>query len=90
MTEMTAALPNELALVAQANVDAAAFAALYDHYFSRIYNYILLSQEGAGLGPALFIVVNGCHPGSAMLYSSLTFRTSIRILIHHCHYFYLI
>jgi len=47
MTEMTAALSNELALVAQAKVDAAAFATLYDHYFSRIYNYIRYRIQGA-------------------------------------------
>jgi RNA polymerase sigma-70 factor (ECF subfamily) len=35
----TAALPNELALVASARTDPAAFAAVYDHYFSRVYNY---------------------------------------------------
>ncbi len=33
-------LPNEAALVAQAAVEVTAFAAIYDHYFSRIYNYI--------------------------------------------------
>lgn len=40
MHDLTAALPNELALVAQARVDSVAFATLYDHYFSRVYNYI--------------------------------------------------
>lgn len=38
MHDLTAALPNELALVAQARVDSLAFATLYDHYFSRVYN----------------------------------------------------
>jgi RNA polymerase sigma-70 factor (ECF subfamily) len=40
MNDIAAALPNELALVAQASANAAAFAALYDHYFSRVYNYV--------------------------------------------------
>jgi RNA polymerase sigma-70 factor (ECF subfamily) len=40
MNDITAALPNELMLVAQARVNSAAFATLYDHYFSRVYNYI--------------------------------------------------
>ena len=40
MTDLAAALPNELALVAQACADTSAFAAIYDHYFSRVYNYI--------------------------------------------------
>ncbi len=35
-----AVLPNELALVARATVEPAAFAAVYDHYFPRVYNYI--------------------------------------------------
>jgi len=39
MNHHTAALPNELALVAKAKVDSAAFAAIFDHYFSRVYNY---------------------------------------------------
>jgi RNA polymerase sigma-70 factor (ECF subfamily) len=39
MTDFSPALPNELALVSQASANAAAFAALYDHYFSRVYNY---------------------------------------------------
>ena len=33
-------LANERALVAQATVEPAAFAAIYDHYFPRIYAYI--------------------------------------------------
>lgn len=40
MNDMAAALPNEMALVAQASANAAAFATLYDHYFARVYNYI--------------------------------------------------
>jgi RNA polymerase sigma factor (sigma-70 family) len=35
-----AALPNEIALVTQARVDPAAFAAIYDHYFGRVFNYV--------------------------------------------------
>jgi RNA polymerase sigma factor (sigma-70 family) len=31
---------NELALVARATVEPAAFAAIYDHYFPRIYTYV--------------------------------------------------
>jgi RNA polymerase sigma-70 factor (TIGR02952 family) len=33
-------LPNELALVARATAEPAAFAAIYDHYFPRVYNYV--------------------------------------------------
>ena len=33
-------LPNELTLVARARVEPAAFAAVYDHYFPRVYNYV--------------------------------------------------
>jgi RNA polymerase sigma factor (sigma-70 family) len=40
MNDFSHALPNELALVTQARADAAAFAALYDHYFSRVFNYV--------------------------------------------------
>lgn len=39
MNQQAAALPNELALVTKAKADSAAFAAIYDHYFSRVYNY---------------------------------------------------
>jgi len=35
-----AVLPNELALVARATAEPAAFAAIYDHYFPRVYNYV--------------------------------------------------
>lgn len=35
-----AVLPNELAIVARATAEPAAFAAIYDHYFSRVYNYV--------------------------------------------------
>jgi len=40
MHGITAVLPNELALVARARVEPAAFAAVYDHYFPRVYNYV--------------------------------------------------
>ena len=33
-------LPNERALVARATAEPAAFAAIYDHYFPRVYNYV--------------------------------------------------
>jgi RNA polymerase sigma-70 factor (TIGR02952 family) len=33
-------LANELALVARATAEPAAFAAIYDHYFPRVYNYV--------------------------------------------------
>lgn len=40
MNKTFAMLPNELSLVARAKAEPAAFAAIYDHYFSRVYNYI--------------------------------------------------
>lgn len=40
MNRFMTTLPNELKLVRQAIVEPAAFAAIYDHYFPRIYNYI--------------------------------------------------
>lgn len=40
MNQKIAALPNELTLVTQARVDPAAFAAIYDHYFGRVFNYV--------------------------------------------------
>jgi RNA polymerase sigma factor (sigma-70 family) len=40
MDGLAAVLPNERELVAQAQVEPAAFAALYDHYFPRVYNYV--------------------------------------------------
>jgi len=40
MAQETAALPNEIALVTQARVDPTAFAAIYDHYFGRVFNYV--------------------------------------------------
>lgn len=39
MDGTVAVLPNERALVAQAVAEPAAFAAIYDHYFPRVYNY---------------------------------------------------
>lgn len=40
MSETIAALANEPALVAQARVEPRAFAAIYDHYFPRVYTYV--------------------------------------------------
>ena len=40
MAFLSATLPGEPALVRQAQVDPAAFADLYDHYFPRIWNYV--------------------------------------------------
>jgi RNA polymerase sigma-70 factor (ECF subfamily) len=40
MGNTLAALPNEIALVTRAVVEPATFAAIYDHYFPRIYNYM--------------------------------------------------
>lgn len=40
MNATVAILPNEATLVAQAAAEPAAFAAIYDHYFKRIYNYV--------------------------------------------------
>ncbi|OGO05215.1 MAG: hypothetical protein A2Y73_03910 [Chloroflexi bacterium RBG_13_56_8] len=47
MDGATAVLPNEPALVAQAAEEPAAFAALYDHYFGRVYNYVRYRVQGA-------------------------------------------
>lgn len=35
-------IPNEQALVARAKADPAAFAAIYDHYYPRIFNYTMM------------------------------------------------
>jgi len=40
MDGTVAVLPNELALVARATAEPAAFAAIYDHYFPRVYKYV--------------------------------------------------
>lgn len=40
MDGTVALLPDELALVARASAEPAAFAAIYDHYFPRVYNYV--------------------------------------------------
>lgn len=40
MDGTVAVLANELALVACATAEPAAFAAIYDHYFPRVYNYV--------------------------------------------------
>jgi RNA polymerase sigma-70 factor (ECF subfamily) len=47
MNDFSPALPNELTLVTQASANAAAFAALYDHYFSRVYNYVRYRLQDA-------------------------------------------
>jgi len=39
------ALPNEKALVTRAKAEPGAFAAIYDHYFPRIYNYVRYRVE---------------------------------------------
>ncbi len=36
----SAALPNELALVVRAKAEPTAFAAIYDYYFPRVYNFV--------------------------------------------------
>jgi RNA polymerase sigma-70 factor (ECF subfamily) len=40
MDGTVAVLSNELALVARAMAEPAAFAVIYDHYFPRVYNYV--------------------------------------------------
>lgn len=40
MADTVAILPDERALVAQVAAEPAAFAAIYDHYFPRVYNYV--------------------------------------------------
>jgi RNA polymerase sigma-70 factor (ECF subfamily) len=40
MDGTVAALANELALAARATAEPAAFAAIYDHYFPRVFNYV--------------------------------------------------
>lgn len=40
MSDTVAVLSNEAALVARAAAEPAAFAAIYDHYFPRVYNYV--------------------------------------------------
>lgn len=40
MDKAVAVLPNEGVLVAQAAAEPAAFAAIYDHYFPRVYTYV--------------------------------------------------
>jgi len=42
-------LANEMALVARAKVEPAAFAAIYDHYYPRIYAYVRYRVRDAGL-----------------------------------------
>ena len=40
MDRSVAILPNELTHIARAKEEPSAFAVIYDHYFSRVYNYI--------------------------------------------------
>ena len=40
MDGLVAALPNERILIVQAVAEPAAFGAIYDHYFPRVYNYV--------------------------------------------------
>lgn len=47
MNNIMTALPNELTLVRQATVEPAAFGAIYDHYFPRIYNYVRYRVQDA-------------------------------------------
>ena len=47
MDGTVAVLTNELALVARATAEPAAFAAIYDHYFPRVYNYVRYRVQGA-------------------------------------------
>ncbi|HUS17609.1 MAG TPA: sigma-70 family RNA polymerase sigma factor [Chloroflexia bacterium] len=46
-------LANEKALVARATVEPAAFAAIYDHYFGRIYTYVRYRVRDAALADDL-------------------------------------
>jgi RNA polymerase sigma-70 factor (ECF subfamily) len=48
MDSAIAILPDEPALIAQAKAEPAAFAAIYDHYFSRVYNYVRYRVNDAG------------------------------------------
>jgi RNA polymerase sigma-70 factor (TIGR02952 family) len=48
MDGTVAVLPNELALVARARAEPAAFATIYDHYFPRVYNYVRYRVRDAG------------------------------------------
>ncbi len=47
MSETLAILPNEATLVARSVVEITAFAKIYDHYFSRVYNYLLYRVQDA-------------------------------------------
>ncbi|MEW6364113.1 MAG: sigma-70 family RNA polymerase sigma factor [Acidobacteriota bacterium] len=40
MNETAATLPNEMSLLATAKTEPAAFSAIYEHYFPRVYTYI--------------------------------------------------
>ena len=47
MSTAIAALPNERALVVQTAADPAAFGAIYDHYFARVYSYVRYRVDNA-------------------------------------------
>ena len=47
MDGTAAVLANELALVARATAEPAAFADIYDHYFPRVYNYVRYRVQDA-------------------------------------------
>ena len=53
MNHVLAVLPDETALVSQAVVQPAAFAAIYDHYFPRVYNYVRYRVTDAGIADDL-------------------------------------
>ena len=42
LSSATLTITNEQALVARAKADPAAFAAIYDHYYPRIFNYVMM------------------------------------------------
>jgi RNA polymerase sigma factor (sigma-70 family) len=47
MNRTVAMLANEAALVARAMAEPAAFSAIYDHYFPRVYNYVRYRVQDA-------------------------------------------
>ncbi|MEA3440008.1 MAG: sigma-70 family RNA polymerase sigma factor [Chloroflexota bacterium] len=65
-----AVLPNELTLVSEATTEPTAFAAIYDHYFPSIYNYVRYRVVDADITDDLtaqvfekaLVSLNGYHP----------------------------
>jgi RNA polymerase sigma factor (sigma-70 family) len=57
MNGTAAVLTNESALVAQALVEPAAFAELYDHYFPRIFNYVRYRVQDSNLADDLTALI---------------------------------